>query len=99
MKTFLPMAVLAALAAFPALGQTTSDTTTMPRSERERSMQEQAQRPDQRQQGEIQELRDKGMTSPDVQGQAVPENPNTGVPEAQERGAPKRELEGRTPRP
>lgn len=95
------LAVFAALAATPAMAQQqyNSDypaTTAQPSGRYD--AEQQARTPeDNKPTGTVETLRDKSMSSPNVKGQRVPEDPNTGVPEAQSRDNPKG-LEG-TPRP
>lgn len=90
MKIFVCAAALTVLAAWPAGAQYQSETpsdryTRDPTQARERAEQ-QAQNPNRRQPGQVETLRDKGMTSPNVQGQQAPENYETGVPESRARG-------------
>jgi hypothetical protein len=101
-KAIPVMAVLAMAAATPVLAQQqypadNSTTTSQPRSREDAG--EQARVPDsnERSEGSVETLRQRGMSSPNVQGDAVPENPATGVPAPEGRGDPKR-LES-VPRP
>lgn len=102
-KAIPVMAVLAIAVAAPALAQqqypsqspSNESTTSQPPASRE-NMDEQARTPEAKP-GEVETLRERGMSSPNVQGQKVPEDPATGIPEAQGRSDPKR-LEG-VPRP
>jgi hypothetical protein len=103
MKTFLAATgVLLAMSLAPAQAQDRYRRDEPPAATatpQDQQADQQAQTPDRRHRGEIQTLRRNGMSSPNVQGEAVPENPNTGVPEAQQRGQSKRESEGSVPRP
>lgn len=99
-KAIPVMAVLAIAVAAPALAQQqypsqSESTTSQPPASRE-NLDEQARTPEAKP-GEVETLRERGMSSPNVQGQKVPEDPATGIPEAQGRSDPKR-LEG-VPRP
>lgn len=90
MKIFVCAAALTLLAAWPAGAQYQSETpsdryTRDPAQPREQSDQ-QAQTPNRRDSGKVETLRDRGMSSPNVQGEAVPENPETGVPDPRARG-------------
>lgn len=90
MKTFVLAALLATLAAMPAAAQSMSQPETpSDRYNRERpddSRDQQAQTREQRKTGEIETLRQKSMSSPNVKGQRVPEDPETGVPEPRQGG-------------
>lgn len=99
-KAIPVMAVLAIVVTAPALAQQyppDSATTSQPRSRE--SIDEQARTPDSNEQpsGTVETFRERGMSSPNVQGESVPENPNTGTPAPEGRYDPKR-LEG-VPRP
>ncbi|MBC7905912.1 MAG: hypothetical protein H7Y60_04080 [Rhodospirillaceae bacterium] len=101
-KAIPVIAALAIAAATPALAQqqypSDNSTTTSQPSSREES-EEQARTPetDERSSGSVETLRDRSMSSPNVKGEAVPENPATGVPDPSGRGDPRR-LES-VPRP
>lgn len=97
MKMLFPAALaLAMLAGIPAQAQ--SDRYTRPEPQAAPTdNDQQAQTPEQRKAGEIEDLRQKSMSSPNVRGQKVPEDPATGVPEAQQGSQPKREEGGMRP--
>lgn len=91
MKTFVCAALLAVVAAGPVAAQSMSQPETpSDRYTRERpddSRDQQAESREQRKTGEIETLRQKSMSSPNVKGQQVPENPETGVPEPRQGGS------------
>ncbi|MBC7951417.1 MAG: hypothetical protein H7Z12_06270 [Rhodospirillaceae bacterium] len=99
-KAIPVMAVLAIAVATPALAQqqnpSDNPATNSQPSSREDADQ-QARTPDERSSGEIETLRQRSMSSPNIKGEAVPENPATGVPAPEGRDDPKR-LES-VPRP
>lgn len=87
MKPITALAVLAALAAGPALAQdyprypadepgTTGRVLVIPESQQEAE----ARDPQPRSPGEVETLRSDKMSSPNVEGQNVPEQPGTGLP-------------------
>ena len=86
MKTaFVLAALLGVSVALPALAQSEpSDRYRRDQSQTAPTWNDQqAQNPSKERTGELENLRDKGMTSPNVRGEGVQENPNTGVPEPQ----------------
>ena len=104
-KAIPVMAALAIAAAAPALAQeyrypadnstttTTSppsDTTTQSREEWERDQQARTPESSEREHpGTVETLRSKSMSSPNVEGDRVPETPSTGVPAPEAAGNPK----------
>lgn len=105
-KAIPVMAALAIATVTPALAQqqyppdnSTSNPAASQPSSRSYDQDQQARTPDPNadRPGTVETLRERGMSSPNVQGEAVPENPATGVPAPEGRDDPKR-LES-VPRP
>ncbi len=104
-KVIPVMAVLAIAAAAPALAQeyrypsdnsattaTPPESGAMPQSREEWERDQQARTPESSEQehpGTVETLRNRSMSSPNVEGDAVPDNPATGVPAPEGRGNPK----------
>jgi len=86
MKTaFVLATLLGASVTLPALAQ--SEPSDRYRRDESQSAPDwsgqQAQRPEGERTGEIENLRERGMTSPNVRGEGVKEDPETGVPQRQ----------------
>lgn len=95
MKTLLSVAtaILLTVATLPALAQSSAPsdryTPTQPQAGVTGNDQ-QAQTPnDRRHSGAVENLRSEHMSSPNVKGQRVPENPETGAAAPELRGQPK----------
>lgn len=88
MKTLLCAAALALLTAMPAAAQSQSETSSdrYTRDRPQQSPDQQAQTREGRKSGEVETLRNRSMSSPNVTGQKVPEDPATGVPAPDQRG-------------
>jgi len=97
MKQAIPVvAALAIASAAPALAQQEyrypSDTSPPPQSREDSQRDQQARTPEADKQddaGEIETLRSRSMSAPNVKGDAVPESPATGVPQPDAAGNPK----------
>lgn len=91
MKTLLCAALLSVLAVMPAAAQSQSGKSS-DRYTRERPQQgtdQQAQTREGQRSGEVETLRNKHMSSPNVKGEQVPEEPATGVPMPDQSGRAK----------
>lgn len=93
------LVILASFLAVPAFAQqsTMPEDSNRPRTQRNYDQQSQTPAPEWERKGSVETLRQKHMSSPNVQGEAVPENPSTGIPDPSARNNPKR-LES-VPRP
>lgn len=97
MNMLFPTAIaLGLLASLPAQAQSDRYTRPQPQATPGEADQ-QAQTPDRKRAGEVETLRRDHMSSPNVQGESVPENPATGVPAPELRDQPKREEGGVRP--
>lgn len=91
MRTLLCATALALLAALPAAAQSNAESSSdrytrdRPQTNVDRPDQ-QAQTRDRRHSGEVETLRSRNMTSPNVKGENVPENTETGAAAPEERG-------------
>lgn len=93
MKAILAAALI--LAALPAWAQSRSESSDRYRRDQPSATEErpgeQAQTPGEpRQPGQIESLRRDHMSSPNVQGERVPEDPSTGTPEPRRQRQPER---------
>ncbi|MBI5162323.1 MAG: hypothetical protein HY985_00305 [Magnetospirillum sp.] len=85
MKPLLAAAVVGALASGPALAQQSYPYPPAPADQgyAPGGIDQQAQMPreDGRERGKVDQLRTDKMSSPNIRGERVPENPSTGLPE------------------
>lgn len=90
MRTLFCAVVLAALATGPVAAQSTSEPPSdrYTRDRPQTDADQQAQTRDRRHSGQVETLRRDHMSSPNVKGESVPEDPATGVPEPTRRSRP-----------
>lgn len=90
MKALLCAAILAALAAGPAAAQSAADQPSdrYTRDRPQTDADQQAQTRDRRHSGQVETLRRDHMSSPNVKGESVQEDPATGVPQPTRRDRP-----------